>query len=154
MFGDGRDWPRNTRMTRKIEIHFRVFRDFRGCHPRADWDPDCSAGFPPAREWRGGVRGNDEGWYENRGTRFDSDSPCFIGFFKSRRSDLNGRPTAYKAVALPLSYAGTLQQTISRWSPMVLLRGVEPPTYWLRISCSTDWATLASLEGHKYKDWL
>lgn len=34
---------------------------------------------------------------------------------------------------------------LPHWSLKELMGGIEPPTYWLRISCSTDWATSATL---------
>ena len=69
--------------------------------------------------------------------------------FKSRASASSATPAAFlervmgieptwpawKAGALPLSY--------TRKYPMELARGIEPPTCWLQVSCSTNWATPA-----------
>ncbi len=90
----------------------------------------------------------------------------------SGKRDSNPRPSAWKADALPIElfphllkfWWGGEDSNLRRLSrqiysliplttreppltkpnfPMELARGLEPPTCWLQISCSTNWATPA-----------
>ena len=61
----------------------------------------------------------------------------------SHLSGSNRRPDDYKSTALPAEL---------RW-PVLLDRGLEPRTNWLRVNCSTNWANPAGMYLEIRKNW-
>ena len=93
-------------------------------------------------------------------------------------SDLNGRPTDYKSVALPAELKWQIKlvtptgiepmsppwkgDVLTAWPRgqinslnklMVSHRGIEPRTTWLKVKCSTNWASDSYKMNDKVSPW-